>query len=563
MAVETVDIEFRARLADFKRELQTMPGLTKKAARDLTSEWVSTIKRAEKESGSSIAAAAKEAEKLEKIATAIGGSVGDGIRQIGSLAKGAGAGLGELGLQLVAIGATVGAIYLVGSAIGSVLTNVEAYTGAINSLSNRDLVTDEQVQQLYAATAGWTALGNQVSAFIVRIAAKIAPTFNKAAIGLAYFMEYASQITSGASLTEAGRAATAAAREIWDAQQKAMEAAQESKDATGEWGAETERITARVEALAAASIRSARLAADAARADAEAMRAAAEAREEERQYLTWKQQVGAVLIEQARLQIELQEEAKDQNVIGIRAVAAATQGASAAFDALQEDADNAASTFKKLGTATKQDWSSAINDLVETSRGFAHSLADLADVISDNQAANLKKDSAEYIRNRRKQFAAHKAAAIAEATINTALSVTKTLASYAYPVNVVLGALSLAAGVATIATIAAQKPSFHTGGVVKPAGPAPDEVSATLMQGEGVLTRRGVQALGGEQAVQAVNRGAPTPTGASTVTAIAMLDGRVLDAVWAGSGPSGRGGLASRVDSRLRGGLSGRSQRGR
>lgn len=563
MAVETVDIEFRARLADFKRELEKLPSLTKKSARELTKEWVDQIKTAEKKAGSSIEAAAKEAEKLEKIATAIGGSVGDGIRQIGALAKGAGAGLGEMGVKLAAIGAVVGSVYLVGSAIGGVLTNIEAYKDAVNSVSDRKLVSDEQIKQLYAASAGWSALGDQVSGLSVRIAAQIAPAFNKFLIGTAYGLEYLTKLASSWSFDEAAKSATAAAREVWAAQQEAARLAEESKKATGEWGAETERTTARVEALAAASIRSARLAADAALADAEAMRAAAEAREEERQYLTWKQQVGAVLIEQARLQIELQEEAKDQNVIGIRAVAAATQGASAAFDALQEDADNAASTFKKLGTATKQDWSSAINDLVETSRGFAHSLADLADVISDNQAANLKKDSAEYIRNRRKQFAAHKAAAIAEATINTALSVTKTLASYAYPVNVVLGALSLAAGVATIATIAAQKPSFHTGGVVKPAGPAPDEVSATLMQGEGVLTRRGVQALGGEQAVQAVNRGAPTPTGASTVTAIAMLDGRVLDAVWAGSGPSGRGGLASRVDSRLRGGLSGRSQRGR
>ena len=53
-----------------------------------------------------------------------------------------------------------------------------------------------------------------------------------------------------------------------------------------------------------------------------------------------------------------------------------------------------------------------------------------------------------------------------------------------------------------IAAIQAQ--SFHSGGMV---GGTPDEVPANLLRGEAVITRAGVDALGGEQAVNAINGG--------------------------------------------------------
>jgi hypothetical protein len=243
-----------------------------------------------------------------------------------------------------------------------------------------------------------------------------------------------------------------------------------------------------------------------------------------------------------------------------QAFAAASLGISETLNGLGEDIAKVGNQTTEVAFATAEDWKAAQGDLVAASAGAANGMLAIMDVITDAQTAHLNKDSAEYRKHRKRQFAAHKAAAIAEAVINTALAVTKTLSQYAFPINVVLGALTLAAGVGTIATIAAQKPSFYGGGMVyASASRQPDAVDTTLHDGEGVLTRRGVASLGGPEAVRAVNQGMTGGSSAPAVVAVSMMDGRILGDVWAGSGPRGNGGLMARVDSRLHGGLPGRA----
>jgi hypothetical protein len=101
-------------------------------------------------------------------------------------------------------------------------------------------------------------------------------------------------------------------------------------------------------------------------------------------------------------------------------------------------------------------------------------------------------------------FEVAKAAKLAEAIINTAAAVASSLP------NFVAAGAAAAVGGAQVATIAAQQPAFHAGGIV---GAPPDEVNARLVRGEGVLSRSGVNAIGGEQAVRAANAGIQqTPT---------------------------------------------------
>jgi len=101
-------------------------------------------------------------------------------------------------------------------------------------------------------------------------------------------------------------------------------------------------------------------------------------------------------------------------------------------------------------------------------------------------------------------FEVAKAAKLAEAIINTAAAVASSLP------NFVAAGAAAAVGGAQVATIAAQQPAFHSGGIV---GAPPDEVNARLVRGEGVLSRSGVNAIGGEQAVRAANAGIQqTPT---------------------------------------------------
>lgn len=97
------------------------------------------------------------------------------------------------------------------------------------------------------------------------------------------------------------------------------------------------------------------------------------------------------------------------------------------------------------------------------------------------------------------------AISIAMAIINTAQGVTRALKDYPWPFSMVVAGLVGAAGAIQIATIASQK--FHSGGFVGGAGMASDEVPAVLQTGEGVLSRRGMSALGGVAPLNALNSG--------------------------------------------------------
>ena len=72
-----------------------------------------------------------------------------------------------------------------------------------------------------------------------------------------------------------------------------------------------------------------------------------------------------------------------------------------------------------------------------------------------------------------------------------------------------------------IANIAAEQPSFHTGGMIPSQTAAPDEVGITALSGEGVVSRRGMAAL------DAINRGDMMVGGSPVV----VYGARVFDAV--------------------------------
>jgi hypothetical protein len=66
-----------------------------------------------------------------------------------------------------------------------------------------------------------------------------------------------------------------------------------------------------------------------------------------------------------------------------------------------------------------------------------------------------------------------------------------------------------------LATLNALAPEFDVGGI-RTRGQS-DQYMTTLYDGEGVLTRRGVDAIGGEGAVHAANKGAPASGGPMSV----------------------------------------------
>jgi hypothetical protein len=89
----------------------------------------------------------------------------------------------------------------------------------------------------------------------------------------------------------------------------------------------------------------------------------------------------------------------------------------------------------------------------------------------------------------RELFAIGKAAALAQAGINTYEAITKTMAFTPYPFNIPLAAAQGIAGAVQVAKIASTNPSFEQGGIVPGSSFAGDRVQANVNSGEMILNR--------------------------------------------------------------------------
>ncbi len=110
-------------------------------------------------------------------------------------------------------------------------------------------------------------------------------------------------------------------------------------------------------------------------------------------------------------------------------------------------------------------------------------------------------------------FGDSKAAAIATATINAAVAVTKSFATLGFPAGIPAAIGAAAAGAAQVATIARTQPAFHGGG----------EVTITAQEGEGVVNRAGMSRLGRE-GLNAINRGMRDVGGRGGAMTITQVD---------------------------------------
>lgn len=133
----------------------------------------------------------------------------------------------------------------------------------------------------------------------------------------------------------------------------------------------------------------------------------------------------------------------------------------------------------------------------EAASVIAGSLGEIATALEGAEGASEEQRAA--------AFRAAKGIAYAQAVINTAQAVTAAL-TLPPPLGAVAAVTVGLAGAVQIAKIAKTEPSYHQGGMVYDM--APDEVRGPRMTGgEGVLTARGVRAVGGPSAVAAANEG--------------------------------------------------------
>jgi hypothetical protein len=131
------------------------------------------------------------------------------------------------------------------------------------------------------------------------------------------------------------------------------------------------------------------------------------------------------------------------------------------------------------------------------------------EALGKNATQAEKERAAEEVAEKRKQamigFMVDKAAKLAQALTATALATINALSTPPAP-NYIAAGLAAAGGAVQVATIAAARPSFHSGGM---ADFAPDEASAIVRRGEAVLSPAGRAAIG-DDAIRAANAGMGT-----------------------------------------------------
>ena len=192
-----------------------------------------------------------------------------------------------------------------------------------------------------------------------------------------------------------------------------------------------------------------------------------------------------------------------------------------AIAAQQKRAEAALNAVNQVGGYASQALA-MLDDSASTS--YQHS-ADMASALTDQLAAGeayytqaqqvelqarigASKDAA------RKQFAAAKAAKLAEAAASTALAVINAIAQSPppSPFGIAGSLIAGAAGAASMAAIAAQEPTFHQ-------GYAPDEMQAKVLKTEAVLSPAATSALGAGN-IAAANAGVTRGQGATTAPVV-------------------------------------------
>jgi Holliday junction resolvasome RuvABC DNA-binding subunit len=136
--------------------------------------------------------------------------------------------------------------------------------------------------------------------------------------------------------------------------------------------------------------------------------------------------------------------------------------------------------------------------MVSSASQFFGSLASLAEWSAERQN-EAQADAAE------RWFAFYKTATILQIGIDAAAAAIKAVAQLG-PIagGIAASVIGVTAGIQAAFVASQEMPSYHQGGMVL----APDERMAVLRSGEGVLTERGVAAVGGPGGLAAANRGA-------------------------------------------------------
>lgn len=536
MSTTVVDAEFRLKLASLKRELESTPGMSKKNAAAAVKAWTDQWKKAEADTVSTMERIKREGGTLGKAAELVGGRTGDALRQIKGLGEIAAGGINATTVALGGAALGVGTVIALGKAFFDVISNVEAYRGQLASLQAQGSISAQDVAEVEMASAAYKGLTSRASELSALISTKLSPTFTDLSIGMVYVSSLAETLSFDA--------ATESARRFYDEISKGAAKA-ELSSAVPSWMTALPGNKPLSEMASTTNNPAADAAAKAA-ADA-AQRAKAAAAERARVKSEWDASFAAAVKSQSDIEAIFAEldqsistqmaKAADAAVADIMAEAQAAQDASAIIRKAKLDEVNSTKSAnaqmaesEKALTAARMN---AAQTFLSNSASVMGTIADIADTMTQRQIDATERGSEAERRALKRQFAVHKAMAIAQATISTAMAVVQALGSLPPPASYVLAAVSGALGAVQIGLIAAEQPQIaHTGGMIRGAK-SPDEVPVMAQDGEGMLNRSAVKRVGGPRGVDALNRGEGGL--GREVIAVPFYGHRMYDAVTTGA----------------------------
>jgi len=176
----------------------------------------------------------------------------------------------------------------------------------------------------------------------------------------------------------------------------------------------------------------------------------------------------------------------------------------------QEALEGFQSAVGDIAGSASDAWALAADARASQAARLNQQLIDGEETLSESQKKALEARVEAARSQAMKAHQASQVAALASIAIDTAAATVKAYAMFGpppSPAGMAAAAAAVAAGAVSAATVMSEPaPEFHAGGVMVPQG-RPDERGATLLTGEGVLSRQGVAAVGGEQGVAAINRG--------------------------------------------------------
>lgn len=179
----------------------------------------------------------------------------------------------------------------------------------------------------------------------------------------------------------------------------------------------------------------------------------------------------------------------------------AKDAAKAQADLLKKEVDGIVQGMSALSGALGD----AYGEQVDRVTALEDQLHDTNVHMTEAQKKELSKRIAAEKKVAAETFGIQKALRLAIAVVNTAEAVTGALADYPYPYSLIPAGLAAAAGAVEVGAIASEQPKFHAGGLVGPQART-DEVQATLLTDEAVLSRQGRRTVG-DDAIRRANAG--------------------------------------------------------